>query len=296
MTQDACLKAFWRKPALRTFLKQHHITEAKLATWHEDETKRVFLQRLFYDLLSAPENKGHAVILAMARSLAEMTHFPDLEHWEDSNEKLAAAQEAVARVKAKVTSLTQKVEDERETQARRKRAQERQERTRSTQETLVRLAERLTALVPKQGTPGGGYEFEKWFYDLTNYFELSSRPPFKTGGRQMDGSLNLDGTDYLIETKFTSGKTGACDIDVFMAKIRQKADNTMGLFISMSGFSKPAMDSASCDRTPMLLMDYSHMVNLILSGAMSLQDVISRIRRHASQTGDAYLACDKFSG
>ena len=47
LTQDACLKAFWRRPALRTFLKQHHISDAKLATWHEDETKRAFLRRLF---------------------------------------------------------------------------------------------------------------------------------------------------------------------------------------------------------------------------------------------------------
>ncbi|GAG16223.1 unnamed protein product, partial [marine sediment metagenome] len=27
LTQDACLKAFWRKRALRTFLKQHGISD-----------------------------------------------------------------------------------------------------------------------------------------------------------------------------------------------------------------------------------------------------------------------------
>ena len=85
-------------------------------------------------------------------------------------------------------------------------------------------------------------------------------------------------------------------IDVFMSKIEKKADNTMGIFVSMSGFSSVAIKEASRDRTPMLLMDYSHIYNLILAGIMTLPDVIRRIKRHASQTGQAYLAVEDFSG
>jgi len=69
-----------------------------------------------------------------------------------------------------------------------------------------------------------------------NYFEITARPPYKTNGRQIDGSLTLDGTTFLIETKFTNGQSGAPDIDIFMSKIVKKADNTMGIFVSMSGF------------------------------------------------------------
>lgn len=88
--------------------------------------------------------------------------------------------------------------------------------------------------ISKQGTQEGGYAFEKWFYELINYFEISARPPYKTGGRQIDGSLTLDGTTYLIETKFTNDQSGAPDIDIFMSKIVKKADNTMGIFVSMA--------------------------------------------------------------
>jgi hypothetical protein len=35
-------------------------------------------------------------------------------------------------------------------------------------------------------------------------------------------------------------------------------------------------------------MDASH-VYLFLTGAMELKEIIARIRRHASQTGEAYL-------
>ncbi len=298
LTQDACLKAFWRKPVLRAFLRQHGVSETKLATLQGDETKRVFLQRLFPDLLTVRDNKGHAVVLAMARSLAEMTHFPDLERWEDSKEKFAAAREAVARLKKQVDALNEQIRDKRDTEQRRRRANKKREKTLASQETLQKLKERLDDLVPKQGTAEAGYAFETWFYDLTKYFEITSRPPYKTDGRQIDGSLSLDGTEFLIETKFpkTENKTGAPDIDVFMAKINSKAENTMGIFLAMSGYTSEAIKAASRDRTPMLLMDYSHMYNLILSGTMTLPDVIRRIKRHASQTGEAFLPTNKFSG
>ena len=297
LTQDACLKAFWRKRALRTFLKQHHISDATLATWHDDESKREFLYRLFdHYLLEMDNNKGHQIILEMARSLAEMTDFPDLEGWEDSREKLEAAREAVARLKTQVDKLNRQVRDAKEAERLRQAARDEQSKAIASRHSLETLAQQLNDLVPSQGTQEGGYAFEKWFYELANYFELTARPPYKTDGRQIDGSLTLDGTTFLIETKFTKDQTGAPDIDTFMTKIKRKADNTMGIFLSMSGFSSTAISEASCDRTPMLMMDFSHIYNLILAGTMSLPDVIRRIKRHASQTGQAFLAVDSFSG
>jgi hypothetical protein len=296
LTQDACLKAFWRKRALRLFLKQHRISDKKLATWHQDESKREFIDRLVEDLLNLKENKGHSVIEEMANSLAEMKHFPDLENWEDSAEKISVAHKAVARLKVEVDKLNQQARDEEEIQRRRKVAQEKQEKTIGAQQTLEKLGQKLNSLSAKQGTQEGGYDFEKWFYELVSFFELPARPPYNANGRQIDGSLTLDGTTFLIETKFTKDQSGAPDIDIFMSKIVRKADNTMGIFVSMSGFSGVAIDEASRDRTPMLLMDYSHIYNLILPGIMSFPDVIRRIKRHASQAGRAYLAIEDFSG
>lgn len=296
LTQDACLKAFWRKRALRLFLQQHKISEAKLATWHEDETKRDFLYRLFQELLQIDDNSGHAAILEMARSVAEMKHFPDLENWEDSAEKISAAHRAVARLKSEVDKLNQQVRDTRERERLRKEAQERQQATIAAKQSLQKLSDNLNKLAPQQGTQKGGYAFEKWFYELASYFEIPARPPYTTAGRQIDGSLTLDGTTFLIETKFTNEQTGAPEIDIFMTKITRKADNTMGILISMSGFSGVAIKEASRDRTPMLLMDYSHFYNLILPGLMSLPEVIRRIKRHASQTGEAFLPVERFSG
>ena len=48
LTQDACLKAFWTKNALRTFLTMHKISDGFLTHLNDGETKNQFLARLFF--------------------------------------------------------------------------------------------------------------------------------------------------------------------------------------------------------------------------------------------------------
>lgn len=251
LTQDACLKAFWRKGALRRFLRQHHISEKELATWHsEDESKREYLTRLFDKLIRIKDKSGYQIITKMAQSLAEMDYFPDLENWEDSKEKIAHAKEAVARLRREVSKLNRQVTDEKEAAKRRQQAEEERQKIIQATQSLEKLDESLKILVPQLGTQSGGYAFEKWFYDLVAFFEITARPPYKDpNGRQIDGSLTLDGTTFLVETKFTKDPTGSEDIDVFLSKIGTKADNTMGLMLSMSGFNKGAINTASRDLT-----------------------------------------------
>jgi len=295
LTQNACLKAFWRKKALRLFLQQHHIMESFLATWSSEESKRDFLFRLFDKLVNQTNSKGHSVILIIAHSLVDMKHFPDLENYEDSSQKIKAAKEAIIRLTVVIDSIDGKIQDEKEIRKRKADARERREKDIASRVTLDKLEQALNGLVKVQGTQKGGYEYEKWFYDLALYFEIDSRPPYNAGGRQIDGAITIEGTTFLIETKFKKVKIGSPDIDVFMSKVESKSDNTMGIFISMSGFSDGAIMTASRIRTPILLMDYSHIYNLILQGTMTLPELVKRIKRHASQTGKAYLMVDKFS-
>jgi hypothetical protein len=130
---------------------------------------------------------------------------------------------------------------------------------------------------------------------VLDYFEAISRRPYVADGRQIDGSVTVDGTTYLNELKFTREQASAPDVDVFRRKVESKADNTMGIIVSMSGYSGVALDAASGPKTPLLLLDYSHLY-LLLSGVTRFGDLIKRIRRHSSQTGQAYLPVSEFSG
>lgn len=107
-----------------------------------------------------------------------------------------------------------------------------------------------------QSVQQGGYDFPGWFYDLMDYFDVDNRRPYTSSGRQIDGSITIDGTTYLVELKFSASQFGATEIDSLFKKVSYKADNTMGLLISMSGFSSVALQEASSSKSPLLLFDH----------------------------------------
>jgi len=293
LTYEAVLKSYWRKNALRKFLRASHIAESFVSSWAEDESKRELLDRLFQNLQST--DKGKAVIFQMARSLSEQTTFPDLRNWEDSVQKIQDANKAVQELKAYLKQQDAEIRSEKERKDAQEKAREEREKIQRSLTDKAKLQQSLDSMHSKVGSQNGGYEFEKWFYELLDFCEITNRKPYKSEGRQIDGSLTLDGTTYLVELKFTKEQSDATDIDSLKAKVNKMADNTMGIMVSISGYSSVAINDASGSKTTLIILDASHLY-LFLSGAMNFADIVSRVRRHASQTGEAYLPTNKFNG
>ncbi|MED5618735.1 hypothetical protein [Ideonella sp. BN130291] len=293
LTYEATLKSFWRKAALRKFLLGSHVADTHVATWSADESKRDFLDRTFQKLQGS--DRGKAVIFEMARALSEQTTFPDLRNWEESEQKIAEATKAVGELKAYLRAQDEEVRSEREREEAKNRAREEREKVQRGLTDKRKLQERLDQLHPSVGTQQGGYAFQTWFYDVLDYCEIQNRRPYVSAGRQIDGSLTLDGTTYLVELKFTGSQAGATDVDSLRSKVDDKADNTMGIMVSISGYSSVAIAQASGRKTALLLLDAMHLY-MFLTGSMAFQDVILRVRRHASQTGEAFLPASGFGG
>lgn len=293
LTYEAALSSFWRKNALRKFLRSTQLSQNFLATWAEGESKREFLDRAFEKLQRT--DRGKSVIFQMARNLSEQTTFPDLRNWEDSSEKISAASRAVAELKQYLRKQDEEIRSERERKEARQKVQEERARIRRALTDKETLQSRLDKLHSEVGTQQGGYAFQDWFYDFLNYCEIENRRPYNSRGRQIDGSLTFEGTTYLVELKFTADQSDATDIDSLKAKVESKADNTMGIMVSISGYSGVAISEASGPRTLLLLFDAQH-IYLCLAGVLSFDDVLSRVRRHASQTGESYLPIASFGG
>lgn len=293
LVQDALLKSFWRKNALLNFLRRHKIAESFLATWQETETKRMFVGRLFPKLES--DNKGTQVIKQMAVSLSDQMKFPDLEGWEGAKTKIQSAKEAIVALCHYLNTQKQKADDAKSGEETRKAAHQRMQETIKKRQSLETLSEKLKELSKRIGTAGAGYEFQDWFFDVVDFFEMTNRRPYTSGGRQIDGSVTVEGTTYLTELKFTREQAAAPDVDTFLVKVNDKADNTMGIMVSMSGYSSTAVEQASGRKTPIILLDHGH-VYLVLSGSWTLEEVVSRVRRHASQTARAFLPASEFGG
>mgnify|MGYP001305096348 CR=1 FL=1 len=292
LVQDALLKSYWRRKAFRSALRRNGVAESFLATWNEDESKRDLLNRLMPALEAA--ERGPALIKQLAVHLADQVSFPDLTGWPDEAEKTRAAKVAVAALKAYIDKERSAAEVQRARAAIREEAERQRQATIKSRQDLAKLQARLVELHPLAGTQDGGYRFEEWFFDLAMFFDVDCRQPYKVDGRQIDGSLTIDGTTYLVELKFTNSLTDAADIDTFMAKVTSKADNTMGLFVTMSGYTQVAIAEASRPRTPLLLVDSTHIFS-VLQGLWELPELISRLRQHASQTSEAYLPGSKLT-
>lgn len=282
----ATLAAYWRKKALSHFLRRCGVSERTLAQWDETMTKRDWLDRLFPRL--EEKEAGRIILRRMAESLAAMSSFPDLEGWEDAKLKQDNATQAVGALRRALQADVDEAEREKAREEARRKARELQELAARSRASLETLSAQLTDLCTRVGTQEAGYAFQDWFYDLLDYFEIQNRRPYTHGGRQHDGSLTLEGTTYIVELKFTGDQVGAGEVDSLLVKVNDKADNTMGIFLSMAGFSSIAIQQASGRKTPLLLLDSTHVFS-VLGGAKNLRDLILRCRRHASQTGEAYL-------
>jgi len=77
-------------------------------------------------------------------------------------------------------------------------------------------------------------------------------------------------------------------LDGFSGKLTRKLENTLGLFLSINGFSEDAVKAHSSGRRLMILMDGSDIM-AVIEGRIDLIELPLRKRRQASQTGNIYL-------
>jgi hypothetical protein len=293
LIEQAALKSFWRKTPLRNYLRRMGVPQDWLGAIPYEVTKRDLLSEIIRRLEESSE--GRVVLNKLMRELAEQTTFPDLINQEESKRMIEEATRAVAALKAVVAEADRDLKAEKDEVAAKERAAKEAEERRAARGTLESFKASFEKLgVEQLGTQAGGYAFEKWFFDLVVFFDLEHRRPYRAENRQIDGSITLQGTTYIVELKFEKGQTDVHDTAIFLKKVKDKSDNTMGIMLSASGFNQGAIDDASGGGSPLLLLDAMHLY-LIFSGQMTLDEVISRVRRHSSQYGRAYLAASEFS-
>ena len=160
-------------------------------------------------------DRGRAGLLRIAESLIDQRSFPDLENWEDSTKKIKNAHDAVDRLRIYHARQDEELQSEEEKTKARQAFRERQSEVTRSQRSLQNLTDQLNELGQRLGEQRAGYDFQEWFYDLIEFSEIENRRPYVHDGRQIDGSITLSGTTYLVELKFTADQAGATDIDTF---------------------------------------------------------------------------------
>jgi Restriction endonuclease len=125
-------------------------------------------------------------------------------------------------------------------------------------------------------------------YDIFELFDLDPKAAFKNVGEQIDGAFALQGTEYLFEAKWHKAPVSIQALDGFAAKVGRKLDNTLGLFLSINGFSADAVTLHSAGRPRTILMDGADLM-AVLEERIDFVSLLLRKKRHAAHTGGIYL-------
>ncbi|MEM9402375.1 MAG: restriction endonuclease [Pseudomonadota bacterium] len=134
-----------------------------------------------------------------------------------------------------------------------------------------------------------GYELERLYFRLLEYFEVECKPPYKTAsGEQIDGHFKYEKFDYLVEVKWEAEVTKQKDLSIFDGKIRGKAQSTRGLFLSANGFSENAIQKYSGDRPRILLMTGEDLA-LVLNGQIPFNDAMQAKVDAIVRKGEIYF-------
>lgn len=222
-----------------------------------------------------------------------MDSFPHLEHIEDGKKKIERAIAAVNELK-KITEIHDKVvKSEDNIEERRNREALKLKQNTAVRQKLEEVKKEYCSLLSSSNFQQRGYKLETILYDLFGLFDLDPRASFRNIGEQIDGAFSLEGTDYLFEGKWQQEVSSIGDLDAFSGKVQRKLDNTLGLFLSINGFSQDGVKAYSTGRPVLLLMSGADLM-AVLEERIDFVSLILRKRRHAAQTGEVLIQFHEF--
>jgi len=278
---------YWYKGDLRSFLTSTLTNPALLSRLNWGDYKRNIASELV-NILDRRQDEYQADLLRLMTEVARVDDFSHLERLEKGKEKASAARVSV-RALRKLTEAHEALFDEQKRlEERRRKAHEQLLRTTAVRAKLEELTKAYFGLLSAHGAQERGYRLEKIMRELFELFDLDPRASFKIVGEQIDGAFTFDATDYLFEGKWQQDPIGAADLDVLAGKLARRLDNTLGLFLAINGFSEDGVKAHASGRRMMLLMDGSHLM-AVLEGRIDMIQLLLRMRREASQTGNIYL-------
>lgn len=295
--KDALTVAFWWKKDLYAYAHAAVKGEPTFLAgidWLDREQPKRDSVGLFVDRLVREQDEHQSLLIELLVDVANMKDFPQLSRAEDADLKIADARRAVAHLKTLVEPYEIQLQEEQQTRERIADRRDEYNAQRATTQQLDQLRQeflQITQMEPQ----ARGFALEKLLRELFALFDLDPKASFRVVGEQIDGGFTLDGEHFLLEAKWEQQLADRAALDVFASKVARRSDNTLGLFIAMSGFQPTAVEAHSGKRSALILMDGGDLY-AVLDGRIDLRELLRRKRRHAAMTGDILLTAADILG
>ncbi|MEU3375479.1 restriction endonuclease [Streptomyces sp. NPDC006660] len=243
------------------------------------------------NLLQASEARYLDVSVALMLDIAGMDRFPNLERQVDSTEKVALAEAAVAELRRWTGKQQEIIKEHEEHAAAIAESAKKAQVIRAFTEAHEDLKQRFLVMHAAADKHQRGRDFEGFINALFALYDLEPRAAYILEHEQIDGAFSFDTDHYVLEAKWWAERIGRRELDVFKTNIERKGKNTLGLYVSMSGFTSDALAVYSLS-TPFITMDGGDFM-AVLDQRIRLEELLAAKRKHASQTGHCHLPVSK---
>ena len=285
--KEALTLVYWYKSDLRSFLSQCLSDSTLLSRLDWSGYKRNIVATLVGHL-ARHQDVYQLELIRLMSAVCQVTDFSHLRKLDDGINKARVAEVSVKALRAQLTGHQDIEEEAQKAEKRRGDAQARVIQVNAVRKRLEILNSDFRQLIESDRLQQRGYSLEKVIRGLFDLFDLDPKASFRIVGEQIDGAFSFEGTDYLLEAKWQRAPVAAKELDGLSGKLSRKLENTLGLFLSVNGFSVDAIETHASGRRLVILMDGSDLM-AVLEGRIDLVRLLLRKRRHAAETGNIYL-------
>jgi hypothetical protein len=286
--KDALINIYWKKQDLKNFVKLSIKNTSIVDTISWEGNKKFESVNELVDRMIQRKDIYHNDLLKLIHDVIDMEDFSHLKIWEDSDIKIKRAQESVNNLRSLAKGFFESYKESEEIKTRSKNVQEKKKEEKKIEEQVNSLKEKFQILSAETNPHKRGRELETFLNELFYLFDLAPRKSFVLSDHQIDGAFTFENDDYLLEAKWHGEAIEAGDIRKFAAVIEEKLKNTLGLFISINGFTKGSKELSGASAKSIILMDGNDLY-AVLGGYIDLGVLLFRKRRYASETGVIYF-------
>ncbi len=285
--KEALINIYWKKQDLKNFVKLSIENDSIINTINWEFNRKFESVNELVDRMVARKDIYYDDLIRLIYDVSNFEDFSHLKIWEDSDEKIKKAKDSVTRLRQFAHGYFKIEEEKKELEKKRKKAQEQLESFKRSQEQIETLKTEFFQIAVETNAQKRGRLLEPFLNQLFTLFDLEPKKSFQLKDEQIDGAFTFEGNDYLVEAKWQKEPVETGDLKKFAGTLSDKLKNTLGLFISIDGFSSGSKEFTGSNARSMILMDGMDL-NFVLDQRIDLHHLLFRKRRHAAETGTIY--------
>lgn len=155
-------------------------------------------------------------------------------------------------------------------------------------EEFIRLSYESTFHTPADKRRRG-IAFERLIFFLLDNEGLQPSTSFRPDGEEIDGSFILGNSVFLIEAKWHKSEMPASSIYQFKGKVDGKLVGTIGIYISISGFSSEAVDALTFGKSINIILFDNEDFETCINEDRGFTKVLLKKLRVATEKGTVFF-------